>query len=707
MPELAIQLLGPFVVTRDGQRVTFSYDKVRALLAYLAVESEPSTSGLGPISRARLAGLLWPDQPQISAQNSLRQALSRLRSLIEDRATISPFLLVERDTIQVNRATNIHIDLDSFRDTLARVATHRHRNWLACPTCAAQLENAEHLIHGDFLNDLVLPDSDLFESWASTWRERIRNQALKLFSGLAQFYERRGEPDRTLAYAARQIEIDPYHEPAHQQMMRALVHSGERSQAVRHFNSLKQILADELHILPAAETTALFEDIRQGGLPPDPFTTRVHNLPVPLVRLVGRTVELSELTIWLSDPDRRLISLVGAGGVGKTRLAIEAARGAAGMFSDGVVYVPLVPAGRNATPVTMATDRTNPSLVASSPLIGAIAAALGLSGAAGWPQVLATLRTQEVLLAMDGFEHVLAERERVAELLETNARLVVLTTTRQRLALPGEWVFDLGALEIAPPYMDSQLESYSAGALFCECARHVNRAFVLNDANRASIGEICRLVGGLPLAIRLAAAWAGSLSYTEIASEIRRGLDILSGLPAPGTDEIQGSVRTVFEQSWNRLALPDQGVFARLSVFRGEFDRASAEQVAGASTETLARLVDQSLLRMNLEGRYDVHDLLSQFGAEKLNQVGEEAATRLRHFEWYRARAEENERLFNSPDALKAFIWLIREAANLREALAWAGVNAPEQASQLARCMHLDLHQWGVHLLAQSQWQRT
>jgi len=708
MPQLGIELLGPFVVTKDGQRLTFSYDKVRALLAYLAVESGPTASGGSPISRARLAGLLWPDQPNSAAQASLRQALSRLRSLLDDRDTLLPFLLVERDTIQVNRASNIQIDLNSFRDALARVATHPHRNWLACPNCAALLEKAEHLVHGDFLEDLFLPDSDLFESWASTWRERINVQALNLFSGLAQFYERRGEPDRTLVYATRQIEIDPYHEPAHRQMMRALVRSGDRSQAVRHFNNLERMLSNELHILPDAETTALFEDIRRGVPLPDPFTTQVRNLPMCLVRLVGRTVELSELMIWLSDPDRRLISLVGPGGVGKTRLAMEAVRQAAGMFSDGVVYVPLVPVGGTATPVTPAAGQTDPSLATSPPLVGAIATALGLSGGvAAWPQVLAALRNQEVLLALDGFEHVLIERERIAELLETNARLVVLTTTRQRLALPGEWVFGLGGLETSPPHMDSQLEAYSAGALFLECARQVNRAFVLNNVDRTSIGDICRLVGGLPLAIHLAAAWTSSLSCVEIAAEIRRGLDILSGQPVLGRGEVQSGVRAVFEQSWNRLDPIDQGVFVRLSIFRGGFDRAAAEPVAGASMETLARLVDQSLLRMNLEGRYDMHDLLSQFGAEKLNQTGEEAATRLRHFEWYRARAEENERLFSSTGALNAFIWLIREAANLREALAWAETYSPEQAGQLARCTYLDLHQWGVHRLTQSQRQQA
>lgn len=694
MPRLVIQLLGPFTVTKDGQPVAFAYDKVRALLAYLAVEGTP-------IGRSRLSSLLWPDQPQTAAQDSLRQALSRLRSLIDNRDALPPFLLIERETVQINRASSLKIDLDTFQEALARAAAHHHRSLPSCPTCAALLEKAAQWVRGDFLEDLSLPDSDLFESWATTRRERIKIQALELFNGLAQFYERGGDLDRTQAYAARQIQIDPYHEPAHRQAMRSLVRSGQRSQAVLHFNRLKQLLEDELGILPTAETLALFGTIRQGGPLPDPQAGRVRNLPVPLTPLIGRTVELSELSVWLSDADRRLISLVGPGGVGKTRLAIQAVQQAAGLFSGGEVYVRLT---RTGAPPT----RADPAIPAKAAFAGAMAAVLGLPATNDpWRQVSAALQKQELLLVLDGFEHVFAERERVAELLEANAGLVILTTTRQRLDLPGEWVFGLGGLDIPPPTMNNQLEAYSAVALFCQRARQVDRFFELNDANRASIGEICRLVDGLPLAICLAAAWAHSLSCPEIAAEIRRSLDILSSRPTLGTEEGQSSVRAVFEQSWNRLDPPDREVFPRLSVFRGGFDHTAAEQVAGAAVETLARLVDQSLLRMSPEGRYDLHDLLNQFGAEKLQQAGGETAARRRHFEWYYSQAGQNERMLTGDGTLGAFIWLIREAANLREALAWAQESAPEQAGELAQWMHSDYHQSGVHIFTQQQQRKT
>jgi predicted ATPase len=321
--------------------------------------------------------------------------------------------------------------------------------------------------------------------------------------------------------------------------------------------------------------------------------------------------------------------------------------------------------------------------------------------------VSAALQAQELLLVLDGFEYVLNERMRVAELLEAHAGLVVLVTTRQRLDLPGEWVFGLGGLDIPPAHMNRQLEAYSAVNLFCQCAQQGNQGFTLNDANRESIGEICQLVDGLPLAIRLAAAWTRSLSCAEIAAEIRRGLDILSAQLPPGAEESQSSVRAVFEQSWNRLEPAERDVFACLSVFRGGFDRGAAEQVAGASIAVLTRLVDQSLLRMSAEGRYDLHDLLSQFGAEKLRQAGAEADALRRHFDWYYTQAEQNERMLHGAHALKAFIWLVREAANLRESLAWGHAHEPEQADRLAGWMHAEFHQMGVHVLEREKKERT
>jgi DNA-binding SARP family transcriptional activator/predicted ATPase len=683
MPVLSVNLLGPFTVTKDNHPVAFAYEKVRALLAYLCTESERSHS------RAFLAGLLWPDQPQSAAQDSLRQALSRLRSAIDDRATNLPYLLVERDMIQLNPNSEVVADLSIFQEILESTSTHSHRSLLTCAYCASQLEKAAILLRGRFLEDLALPDSDLFETWATARRERVAVQTMDVLGTLAAFYERAGDKGKMLAYASRQIEIDLYHESAHRMVMRALVDSGQRSQAVLHFNRLKQLLVDELGIEPAPETLVLFENIRTGHDLPGPAATKVYGLSSPLTPLVGRTVELHELMIWLADPARRLISIVGPGGAGKSRLAIESVHSAASMFTDGAIFL------------SLSSSTTGAGSDLSDAVAEAVLQSLGLYAGVkvSWTQAIAALHGRETLLVIDGFERAMAERKHITHLLEALPGLVILITTHQRLGLAGEWIFGLGGLDTPPPTMIHNLEAYSSAALFEQCARQVNQAFEINDNNRTCVGEICRLVGGLPLALHLAAAWTRSLTCQEIAAEIRHSLDFLS------TQDGDSSIRAVFEQSWNRLSEEERTIFPRLTVFRGGFDRSAAEAVAGARVETLTRLVDKSLLRVISEGHYGLHDLLLQFGDEKLQAHGEAETMRQRHFECFYKQAEKNEQIFSSADPLPAFMWVIRESANLREALNWADSRDPVRAKKLAGWMHPDLHRMGLHRLKEfGQW---
>ena len=679
MAHLEIQLLGPFNVTLDNQPVAFSYDKVRALLAYLCVEHNQ------PVPRVRLTGLLWPDQSQTAAQDSLRQAISRLRSDIHDRDAQPPVITIDRDHLQLNLESRVTIDLVTFRSHLSWTASHHHRSLPACTTCTGMLEEASNLVRGSFLEDLSLPDSDIFENWATLLREQVKIQALEIRGVLAAHYALHSDFKSVLKYARQQLLIDAYHEPAHRYIMRALTHSGQRSQAVLHFTHLKQLLEDDLGISPAVETLALYDLIKEGNLQIEPSGAQT-NLPASLGPIVGREVELSELVVWLADPDRRLISVVGPGGTGKTLLVSEAVQKAAAMFAHGAVYVSLSMAG------------------AGGSLVEAIAESLSQSGyvlSFDWPQVSAYFREREMLLVLDGFENLLDERARVSQLLETANDLVVLITTRERLNLPGEWIFDLGGLDVPPTSMTGRLEAYSSVTLFCGCARQVNRAFELNDSNRVAIGEICRLVGGNPLAIRLAAGWTYSLPCHEIASEIRRSLDFLSIAGRAG--ERHSSVRAVFEQSWKLLDDAEKADFSRLTVFAGSFDHSAAESITGTKVDTLARLVDKSLLHVTPEGRYDFHDLLYQFAAEKLAETGTLTDLRRRHFEWYFTEAEQNERMLGSKGTLNAFIWLIHEAANLRAAFSWAQVHSPQKASRLARWMHADFHQSGVHVFARQE----
>jgi predicted ATPase len=489
--------------------------------------------------------------------------------------------------------------------------------------------------------------------------------------------EGRGEDNLVLDWAARQVEIDPFYEPAHRQAMRALARSGRRSQAAAYYQRLQSRFQDALGLPPEPETQALDRAIRAND-PLDSPLREVRGLPAPVNPLVGRTVEISELETWLSDPARRLINVTGPGGIGKTRLVIEVAKRLAPAFADGGLYLFFT------------------SDLAPGALSGVMADSLGIPAG----DISAYLREKDLLMLLDGCEHILQDRGIVTRLLEAAPRLVVLAASRERLGLPGEWIFGLGGLEVPPLHMNEQIGVYSAVALFEQSARQVWAGFHLTPENRPAIGEICRLVSGVPLALNLAAAWVSVLPVTEITEQIRRSLDILAVTPCSHNDP-HASIRAVLEQSWQRLDPRERSAFMRLVVFQDGFDRDAAAQVAGASLQDLARLVDTSFLYVTGENRYGLHDLLHQFAAEKLAQSGAEKTTRKDHFCYFLNLARQNEAGLRGPDALKAFLWLSRESANLQSALIWAQQNDSEAAGFFSELIRQGIHQTGMHQFSQ------
>ena len=676
MPKLSIALLGTPTVLLEGRPVFFGYDKLRALLAYLALEAAQ------PVRREKLAGLLWPDQSEQSAQDSLRQALSRLRQAIGDRQSDHPLLLIERETVHLPLSSEVWLDVQVFQDSLARTSRHLHRHPQACETCAQLRRTACETYRGNFLADLSLPDSDLFEDWAAARRERLSQQAVDAFTQLIGYDEWKGDDSCLQQDILNLLKLDPWNETGHAAWMKLLVRSGQRPEAVSHYQKVRQTLSDELGIEPSTDLTQVYEKIKgeSGEMSAQPVPRRVPGLPVPLTPLVGRRAELVELQAWLADPGRRLITVTGPGGVGKTRLVIAALEQQAPAFTDGAAFVSLVGAPE---PSCSLAQRVAQSIRGVGP------AADFLGG-------------KDFLLVLDGFETCLDDRPLVQAWLEASPGLVVLATSRQRLDLPGEWIFGLGGLEVPPPAMIADAEQYSAVNLFVCQAQQASAEFELGAHNRAWISEICRLVDGFPLAINLAAAWAATIPCEQIAHEIRHSLDILS--TRTESQDIHRSVRAVFDQSWALLTEAERQVFPRLSVFRGGFDQPAALAVAGTDRRNLSRLVEKSFLRGSPEGRYDLHDLLRQYGAEKLAEAGQTESTARQHFDYYFHAALQNQPGSQTTPALQAFHWLVREQLNLQAALEWASAcGEPARAQELARLMHTDFHGYGVHRLDAQQ----
>lgn len=650
MSRLSLALLGPPKIAVDGAPVSLDRQKAVALLAYLAISGRRH-------GREALAALLWPDLPQERAYAGLRQAIWSLNSALGPGWVAS-----DRTGVALAPGGGLDLDVAAFR---AHLAAARQGDDLG------PLRQAAALYRGDLLDGLDLRDSAPFAEWRFFEAEALRGELAGALDALAEGLGARGELEEAAGAARRRLVLDPLHEPAHRALMRIYAAGGQRSAALRQYEECARILEAEIGAAPDEETTALYQSIRAGAAPrhahhdepaerPSLRADRalastggakmqlsergVHSLPTPTTAFVGREAELAQIEALMADPGCRLLSLLGPGGIGKTRLAIEAARRAAPRFADGVCFVPLAPV-------------LDPDL-----LLSAIADALGLDlfrREKVRDLLVDYLRPRALLLVADNLEHLTGAADQLAGLLEAAPGLTIITTSRERLAVPGEWTIDVGGLTL--PAAEGADREAAAVQLFIQGARRATGGREPGDEEMAAVARICRLVGGTPLAIELAATWARLMPYGEIAASIARDLDFLAG-SARGVPERHRGPRAVFEHSWRLLNPIDQGAFRRLAVFCGGFTREAAAAVLGLETwpagnrqvlaaflgpaappdnqqvalAALAALTDRSLVRQVGEGRYDVHELLRQYAAERLaDDPADEAAARDAHAAYF------------------------------------------------------------------------
>ena len=605
-----------------------------------------------------------------AARNSLRVALANLRQAVGDDT-----LSADRQVVQL-RLDSSALDVASFRELLEASRAHCHDQNNACSACAARLAQAVVLYRGDFLAGFGLPDADTFEEWVLVRRETLRLQVLDALAALAEHHGRVGDSVALVRDARRQLELEPWHEPAQRQLMRGLAMSGDRDAALAQYARCRQLLADELGVEPEAETRALHEQIRSGQLSPvkrDAAAPR-YNLPAALTPFVGREAELATLGALLAQGNARLLTLVGVGGMGKSRLALELARANLDAYADGVFFVAFAPISDFAA------------------LPAAIAQALDLTidGSDPTAALLRFLRDKHLLLVLDNFEHLRAGAGLLMELLAAAPRLQLLVTSRERLLVRGEQLFAIDGLAYGHGAVTAQAETLPAVRLFSQSARRVQHGFQVDASNLPGVLRICTLVQGMPLALELAASWAELLSVDEIAQEIARSAAFLAA-DWSATPERQRSMRAVFEWSWGLLDSTEQQLFGRLAVFRGGFTRAAAEAVADASLASLASLVQKSLLRRTDDaagaGRYEIHDLLRQFGAEQLAARPDAyAALEERHSAFYCAFVQQRGSRLARHDPQHAAAEIRIEINNVRQAWAWAAANA--RAADLDRSLY-------------------
>lgn len=678
MARCSFHLLGSMQVTLDGRLLQgLESAKVRALLAFLAVERDQAHE------RERLAGLFWPEMGEAQARRCLNQSLYNIRqafgeaghtgSLSMDAGRNSPYLLVTPHSVQFNPLSDYELDVQGFTHRLDEVQRHGHRGDI-CEACARLLEEAEQRYQGDFLTGMSLGGCQVFEEWALVWRERLRLQVCQVMSDLISYYEGQDDLRAGLVKAQRWVQLDPFSEAAQVKLMRLLALDGQRTQALAHYMGYSRLLQAEMGVEPGRLARQLYERILaeeevQTNLPGLPG-----GVPVSLTPFIGRVKELADLTAWLRDPGLRLITLLGPGGSGKTRLALQAARGLRYDYPDGIFLVSLSGLG------------------SSEAFLPVLARTLGMVLHPQWgdpfEQIVGYLQHRSLLLILDSFEEVPAAVQWVARLLQAVPHIRLLVTSRARLNLQSEQVFPLEGMHYPDPASlagaPAALEDYSALQLFHSTARQVRPGYAHTADDLPHLVRICQLVAGMPLGLVLAANWLETCTPAEIAAEIERSLDFLSS-SFEDVPERQRSMRATLDYSWRLLEEEDRVAFQRVSVFQGAFTRQAAAQVAQVSAGGLRHLVDKSMLQAG-QGSYRMHDLLRQYAAEKLAESpGENRWVREAHCKYFLEGVAASESRLKSAQRRAVLGELDAQISDIQAAWRWACQQA--DLPQLARSL--------------------
>ncbi|MEZ4868130.1 MAG: BTAD domain-containing putative transcriptional regulator [Caldilineaceae bacterium] len=642
---LHIKLLGtPAIYLDSPPDLRFRTRKAQALLIYLAVTARSW-------SRDSLATLFWPETDDASARKNLRDILPSLRRQLGD------YLLLDEDVIGLTAVKPYFCDVTTFSQGLEQPLKHIETQHLV---------DILALYRGEFLEGFATSRiSTDFELWALREREWLHQLALMGFTTLCRRQQETGSYETALTTNRQLLKLAPWDEAAHRRQMLLLAQSGQPAAALAHYDACRQILADELDAEPATETVALYEQIKAGQHYAKPSanegSTRFlvapaaqaapHNLPRQLTSLVGREDDIAAVVRLLTEEHIALLTLVGQGGVGKTRLALAVAQQlrqhTSGLFPAGIWFVPL--AG-------IAPDEQ-----AKEQMAGAIAQAMGLSLTGADPlakQIIRALQEQQLLLVLDNFEHLVAEQAFLLEIVQTAQHVKVLITSRSQLHLHAEYLYPVTGLpapaasdlrqdehlalllvrnpeQAQRPQLPVDLGQFESVQLFVSRVQQRLPEFHLSAQNQQNIGRICHLLGGVPLGIELAAQLyveQGHMVLTRLIGEIEQldplerlmqsdptGLDYLQ-TPAIDLPPRQRSIRAVFLHSWRLLTAAEQDLLRHCAIFRGGFSREAILTVAAGDGTSLLALVMKSLVRRDSHDRYDLHELIRQYVIDQLQQ---------------------------------------------------------------------------------------
>lgn len=647
-PKWTVRMLGGLALEGENTVIDrFPTQKTGLLLAMLALS--PGRWRL----RDELADALWPDADLVSGRSRLSQALAWLRKQFEPAGeTRESVLIADRRAVSL-RAEAVRSDASEFRASIAAA-----RRAAQAPDIQCAFRRAVNAYAGPFL-----PHS--YDDWALEARREFHESYMDALLALASTARDQANLEEALSLCRRAVAADPLREEAHGELIRCLALAGRPGEALRQFDRLRSLLESELNAAPSSATIELVDSLRKApsGLAIAQPAVSPRPLPSPLSRFFGREAELQRIAEFLEGGDPRLVTLVGLSGIGKTRVAIEAAR----RISDGRRPLAFVAASGLKRPEELAP---------------AIADALRLPQSQNSPfeQIIDALHGQRSLLILDDVEHLAPEaRDVVSGLLESLPQLAVLATSRRRLDVPGECEVSVLPLPGPEAAAGDRWELSPAVQLLLDRIRLVQPEFEHDIQNQDAIRALCEELEGIPLALELCAAWAHTLAPSQMLEKLGRRFELLISRRSDAVARHR-SLRAAFEYSYAQLPPRCQDLFVRLSVFRGGWSLEAAEALSGRdgsqgvdALDGLTELRERSLIDTETVGgqmRYRMLESLRQFAIQQ-RAAGELSAIRHSHASYFLSLARRAEASATGPDQRHWAAILDCDRQNILAAVEW------------------------------------
>ena len=658
--QLEIQLIGTPQFQLDHTPLTASRRAVVALLAYLAVRAMEHSGERH--SREALAALLWTDYEQAKALANLRHTLWEVGQFIGEG-----WVITEHESIFLNPKADIALDVAQFRSLLQQAASQQNP-----AQRIPMLMDAINLYRDDFMSGFILKGGSNFNEWSFARAETLRQDFADALQMLVDGYIASEQPDSAIPYAQRMTTLDPMNEAANRRLMELYARTDQTPAAIKQYQALEKLLRRELNVDPQPETREVYKRIRKGELKPSTELPAIrqaetarpkHNVPAPLTTFIGRERERHEIIRLITH--HRLVTLIGAGGIGKTRLALEIGNALLSQFPGGAWFIPLE---------SLADEDLVPQTVASH---------LSVSETSERPVVESLvygLHSRTLLLILDNCEHLLDACARLAEtLLKACPMLKILATSRDILQLEGEAVYHVPPLTMPQSHLGPSVDQTArseAVQLFGERAALVSSSFEITENNIETVVRICNRLEGIPLAIELAAAHADIFTPEEILNQLSNSFDLLASQTRSAMPRHQ-TMHASIAWGWNLLTEAERIFMRRFSVFRGGWTLHAAQGIGVKdSLERTRALWKKSFVvvhqQAGYETRYGFHEVVRSFAQEKLIEAGEEKTIRDRQLHYYLKLVQQLELTLHSTGHEKWLDRLFLERDNIRTALEWA-----------------------------------